>query len=172
MKPAFAGFLAGVALVTAFAIARHRSASVTPASELAASVPAPAETAAAPGTVDLAALRDRAASLRSENAQLAASLQELATTAAGGSAAKQGRRSRRELGADLLRVFGPDGASNNALYTRVRMELALLAGDSADKEGVTTPEGRLSPQMLEAVLMGMREACVEEISTTEAGVDT
>lgn len=167
MKAAFAGFLAGVALVmtVAFAIARHRSAPPAPPPDSPDTPAAIAGPPPDPAAGDLPALRARAASLRDESARLATSLRELPEGAAPG---KPPRRSRRDLGTDLLALFGGRGSGEHDLYSRVRMELAVLAGEATDKEGVTPAEGLLSPQMLEALLMGMREACTEEISGPES----
>ncbi len=168
MKAAFAGFLAGVALVLVIAKLLHGPPPATPLTDLAGSATPLRDAPTAGDQDDLAPFRERAASLRDESTRLAASLQQLASPPAGGASARSGRRKRRDLGADLMNVFGPDGESNNALYTRTRMDLALLTGDAADKEGVTPTEAKLSPQMLEEVFLGMREACPGEIAEPEA----
>jgi hypothetical protein len=168
VKAAFAGFLAGVVLVmaVALAIARHRGTTATPDPEPVVPAAASSSPGATAGDQDLAALRDRVAALREETARLAASLR--APAAAGDPRQKKPSRTRRDLGADLLKVFGPDGNADNGLYAKLRMELAVLAGDAADKEGVTATEGMLSPQVLEAVLLGLREACAESLAGPEA----
>lgn len=168
MKAAFAGFLAGVALVLVIAKLLHGPPPETSVPDPAGSAAPPREGSPAVNPDDLAPLREKAASLRDESARLAASLQQLASTPAGAASARTGRRKRRDVGADLLNVFGPDGESNNALYTRARMDLALLTGDAADKEGVTPTEAKLSPQVLEEVFLGMREACPGGIAEAEA----
>ncbi|KAF0241446.1 MAG: hypothetical protein FD180_4446, partial [Planctomycetota bacterium] len=110
---------------------------------------------------------DRAAALRDENARLAANLAALraATSAASGDPQRK-RRPRREFGADLLTVFA-DGTGGPDSYPKLRMELMLLAGEMADKYGVSALEGRLSPDTLEEVFVGMREAGKPPLSETE-----
>jgi len=152
MRAAFAGFLAGIAVVAALTAAlRPHAGPRSPASD-------PARGASTSESPAAAALRSRAESLRAENERLAAALEPLRTRAGQAAGpAKKARRPRRELGADLLRRYaGGDGSSS--LANGIRMELALLAGDVAERDGVTVGEAKLSPEALAETFLGMREA--------------
>ncbi len=158
MKAVFGGFLAGVAAVACVAVALRGRGEAPGGSVAEESRQAPSG-APSPAPPDLSPLRARAEALRAENARLAAALEPLrARAAAGTGRAGTPRRPRKEMGAELLGQFGDGGSRSWAVYNALMSELTLLAGEIADRDGVTVAEARMSPEMLEEVLLGMREA--------------